>query len=82
MQPTFRDYPKAPDVDQDSYYSEKPHFPSWVITAAQFVNTLHDPKIDLPFHNNASMLKDIQHLANMDHMDPNEPEAIANKYLE
>ena len=81
MQPTFRDYLQAPDVDQDSYYSEKPHFPSWVIAIAQSINTLHDPKVDLPLYNDAGMLKAIQHIADMDHMDHNEPELIAAEYL-
>lgn len=81
MQPTFRDYLQAPGVDQDSYYSEKPHFPSWVIAVAQSVNTLHDPKVDLPLYNDAAMLKDIQHMVDINHMDHNNPEEIATEYL-
>jgi len=82
MQPTFRDYLQAPDVRQDSYYTEKPHFPSWVIGAAQSVNTFHDPKVDLPLRNDAGMLKDIQHMVDINHMDHTEPNHIATKYLE
>jgi len=81
MQPTFRDYLQAPDVDQDSYYTGKPHFPSWVIGAAQSVNTLHDPQVDLKLYNDAAMLEAIQHMVEVNHMDHTEPDHIAAEYL-
>jgi len=81
MKPTFRDYLIDPGMDQDSYYSNKPHFPSWVIEIARAINNLHNPNVDLPLHNDSNMLADIQHLVDTDHMDHNNPEQVAGEYL-